>query len=321
MKNIELAQICFITPILAGLEEAGVNRRKLESQLGLDKFNLENPSNYIPVSSLYSFFDWLSRKEGIADPQINFAKHIQLTSLAELGEIVAYAPDLLSALNIAVNNQGVLLTNEVMSFHIEGPRAVFSQRFTDKDAKGKGQTDFVNLLYVLSALRLALGQHWDPLEIHIQSEQEPCLDGILQPGSSTKVRCGQKSTAVVFSTELLSASMLGGKGVEHAIVAPETFQSKTEAILDSMSQKPNLHTFSQLIEINTRTIQRQLNEEGSSFSSVLERWRFKKAISLLSDQKLLIKEISDQLHYTEVSNFERAFKRWTKTTPGKYREL
>ncbi len=113
MKNIELAQICFITPILAGLEEAGVNRRKLEFQLGLDKFNLENSSNYIPVSSLYSFFDWLSCKEGIVNPQITFEKHIQLTSLAEWGEMVAYAPDLLSALNLAVDNQGVLLTNEV----------------------------------------------------------------------------------------------------------------------------------------------------------------------------------------------------------------
>ncbi len=37
-------------------------------------------------------------------------------------------------------------------------------------------------------------------------------------------------------------------------------------------------------------------------------------------QNLRIKEISQFLGYNEVSNFNRAFRRWTNTTPSRYRD-
>ncbi len=324
MSKLDVAQICFISSLLSGMEKAGIHLAKIESLCGLDKFDTSNLENYIPLSVMYAFFDQLARKEGIIDPHVTFSGDIRLTSLDGWGDMVAHVPDVLSAMTMAVKHQNVVLTNETMSLDVQGNKAIFTLQFTDAVVKGQAQMDVVNVMVVLNGLRLALGDNWDPLEIHFQSEREPCLDGLLQPGSTTKIRCKQKSSAIVFPTKFLGASMLGFRNEKSdisTIATPCSLQSKVEVVMDSITQTPSIDTFSQVFDISTRTLQRRLAEEGSDFTSVLERWRFKKATTLLEEPRVLIKEISERLHYNDVSNFERAFKRWTNTTPGEYRNL
>ena len=60
--------------------------------------------------------------------------------------------------------------------------------------------------------------------------------------------------------------------------------------------------------------------ENSSHSLIIDQWRFRKSIQYLDDERLRVKDISDMLGYANASNFERAFRRWTKTTPRRFRE-
>ena len=62
-----------------------------------------------------------------------------------------------------------------------------------------------------------------------------------------------------------------------------------------------------------------LNLEGQTYKHLVENWRFKKSIGLLENSSLKIKEVAQILGYANASNFERAFKSWTNTTPQKYR--
>jgi AraC-like DNA-binding protein len=62
--------------------------------------------------------------------------------------------------------------------------------------------------------------------------------------------------------------------------------------------------------MSTRTLQRQLAQEHLSFSDIIDERRHQVVLRLLR-QRRRFEELADVLGYTDVSNFSRAFKRWT----------
>ena len=70
--------------------------------------------------------------------------------------------------------------------------------------------------------------------------------------------------------------------------------------------------------MSTRSLQRQLREEGTSYKGILDEVRQELAQQYMQDPKMPIKEVTFMLGFSEVSNFTRAFKRWTGQTPAAY---
>lgn len=77
----------------------------------------------------------------------------------------------------------------------------------------------------------------------------------------------------------------------------------------------------ELLAMHRRTLNRRLQREGTTFRAVLEQVRFDAARELLRDEGREIEEIARMLGYTEASAFTRAFRRWSGTTPGRWRTL
>jgi AraC-like DNA-binding protein len=69
------------------------------------------------------------------------------------------------------------------------------------------------------------------------------------------------------------------------------------------------------LAVSTRTLQRRLNEEGTSFQAVLNSTRESLARHYLTDTGLSAGEIAFLLGYEEPSSFFRAFHSWTGRTP------
>ena len=76
----------------------------------------------------------------------------------------------------------------------------------------------------------------------------------------------------------------------------------------------------QSLAMHRRTLQRRLRAEGTTFQQVLDRVRFAVAKDLLEDSTAAVIDISAALGYAEDVSFIRAFRRWTGTTPGTWRE-
>ena len=72
--------------------------------------------------------------------------------------------------------------------------------------------------------------------------------------------------------------------------------------------------------MSTRTLQRRLASEGTSFRALVDQERVGAARAFLALPDLGADEIADRLGYSEASAFVRAFRRWTGTTPGEYRQ-
>jgi AraC-like DNA-binding protein len=82
---------------------------------------------------------------------------------------------------------------------------------------------------------------------------------------------------------------------------------------------PSLEDLAANFNTSARTLQRRLQEEGITYQQLAESVRKSLALHYLQSGSYPIKEISYILGYNELSAFTRAFKRWTGSSPAKFK--
>ena len=83
---------------------------------------------------------------------------------------------------------------------------------------------------------------------------------------------------------------------------------------------PDLQGCAEKFGLSPSTFKRRLSEHKLSFQTVLDKIRVDYALAefLLADAS--VEAVSELLHFHDTSNFRRAFKRWTGTTPALLKE-
>ena len=84
--------------------------------------------------------------------------------------------------------------------------------------------------------------------------------------------------------------------------------------------EPSMEATASELALSTRTLQRKLKDHDSSYKQLLDNLRKDMAMQYLRQPHMPIAEISYQLGFAHISNFSRAFKRWTGQTPADYRD-
>ncbi|WP_245907059.1 helix-turn-helix domain-containing protein [Photobacterium sanctipauli] len=82
----------------------------------------------------------------------------------------------------------------------------------------------------------------------------------------------------------------------------------------------NIEWFAQLLGMTSRTLQRNLIAEGMTFREMHDAARRDLAIELLKEPELSAQEVAWRVGYDDLSNFNRAFKKWTGYTAPAYRK-
>lgn len=85
------------------------------------------------------------------------------------------------------------------------------------------------------------------------------------------------------------------------------------------AREPGAESVATRLNCSRRTLNRRLAEYGKSFQQVQDECRLELAKSYLKDRQLSLADISGLLGYSEQAAFSRAFKRWTGTTPARFR--
>lgn len=82
---------------------------------------------------------------------------------------------------------------------------------------------------------------------------------------------------------------------------------------------PALPVIAQKLAISPRTLRRHLQARGWSFQKLLDSERGTLAQRYLLDSDMTIAGVAERLGYSDVSSFNRAFRRWAGLPPGRYR--
>jgi AraC-like DNA-binding protein len=147
-----------------------------------------------------------------------------------------------------------------------------------------------------------------------------------------KVAFDAKFTEVVWPASLLETPLKSPDHVMRSMLdqqarlllkqvkaSEEVIPGLQKALQESVTAGlPNLNEVARRFCVSTRTLQRRLQEQGSSFRDELEQVRVEMAKNCLQAGELSLADIANFLAYNDQSAFTHAFKRVTGVSPAKY---
>jgi AraC-like DNA-binding protein len=93
-----------------------------------------------------------------------------------------------------------------------------------------------------------------------------------------------------------------------------------EEVASQLGSGPvSMESTSRRLAMSVATLRRRLEEEGTTFSEVVEELRKHLAEQYLTEPRPAISEIAFLLGFSDVASFDRAFKRWRGVSPRKFR--
>jgi AraC-like DNA-binding protein len=102
--------------------------------------------------------------------------------------------------------------------------------------------------------------------------------------------------------------------------APELIERARRSIAASLSQRePSMPEIARALGMSSRSLQRHLSKLGYSYARLLDEVRAGSAKEHLGQRDLSIAEVAYLLGFSEQAAFQRAFRRWTGSTPLAYR--
>lgn len=123
------------------------------------------------------------------------------------------------------------------------------------------------------------------------------------------------------NTNLLSVFELHASAMLNAQTqAPSYRQKVVTAIVQQLKgDVPPIEAIAHNLILSVRQLQRELQDENTSYQELLDETRKELALSQLKIPSTSIHDLAFLLGFSEPSAFHRAFKRWTGTTPRSYR--
>lgn len=102
---------------------------------------------------------------------------------------------------------------------------------------------------------------------------------------------------------------------------PTSFSMRVRQVIatELSSALPTATEAARRLHMSRRTLQRLLQEEGTTFVGLVETLRRDLATGYLREPSISIGEVAFLLGFSEASAFHRAFKRWHGVTPAAYR--
>ena len=93
-----------------------------------------------------------------------------------------------------------------------------------------------------------------------------------------------------------------------------------ELVATQLSQGDvGMQSVARKLAMSVATLRRRLEEEGGSFSEIVDGVRAELARRYLGERERAISEVAFLLGFAETPSFYKAFKRWTGVTPAEYR--
>jgi AraC-like DNA-binding protein len=186
--------------------------------------------------------------------------------------------------------------------------------------------------WVLSMARQGTGKRISPLRVEFVQPRAHVKT--IERHFGCSVVCGAPRNAIVFRATDAQRPFVTRNAELLAMLAPQfeeelKQQSGDENFVERVrmavqqkltGRRPNIEDIADALHISSRTLQRRLQDEGSSFQRVLEEARHQLARHYLNNSVLELNEAAYLLGYEDGNSFVRAFRGWEGVPPARWRE-
>ena len=183
---------------------------------------------------------------------------------------------------------------------------------------------------LFNVLRALCGPDWKPAEVRF-AHRKPRDLAPFRRFFHAPLRFDAEENALVFSADWLSRHLpdtdpqlrsLLQKQIDtlearHGDDFPEQVRRVLRSALVTGQAKAD--QVAALFAMHARTLNRRLNAFGIGFQELLDEGRFEIARQMLGNSAMDVSQIAALLDYADASAFTRAFRRWSGTTPARWR--
>lgn len=313
------------------LEEAGANAQQIFEMAGFDPALLARPGTRVPVSVIRRL--WLNAVDATGNPCIGIdaVRHLHPTAGHALGYACLASTTVREAMQRFARYFRVV--NEATRPQFEDTGDGFCLRLTFPGGAPllpSAQQDAL-LASALEMARRCAGEDFAPLRVELMHPAPACaprLDAFFRApiefdasqyamhfardGMLRVLPTGNPELAL--SSEGLLRDYLAR--MERADVVAQARRFIAERLT---SGEPLAGDVARALAASPRTLQRRLNENGTSFAKLLDQTRRELAIEYLRNPENTVEETAFMVGFAETASFNRAFRRWTGHSPTAFR--
>ncbi len=316
--------------VIDSAEQLGADRAEVVRLAGLADADLSDPDGRAPLAA-GARLDAVLRERLGPSAAIRLGEATAATHATVLSYLIENCDDLGQAFRAIHQYRSIAMELTPPVLDVAGDAARFGCSYPPMFVSKMPGTIELRLTYWLAKTRNVTGVDWTPTEVHLQTRES-------DPSSYERVfRCpvidSAPRTQLVFDAALLNTPIVGADSNLRYFLTPiaeeilsrlprkEGFLRKVQSCIAEVLKdgESQLEKVAGKLNVSTRTLQRRLEEEDTSFGALLDEARRVAAIEYLKDQRVSITDTAYLLGFSEPSTFYRAFKRWTGTTPANYR--
>lgn len=328
-------------PVISNLTLAGLPqliRRELGERAlrrtvraaGLDLEAIEGESCFVPHSAVLRLIETAARAAGEANFGLLMAPQMDVANYGTYGRYVYAADTLGAAIGRGIEALPYHSTGDTMALVMRGDEARYSYGFALAGSSGYAHVANVAAGALASVCRRFLSDRWRPLRIELD---------IPRPRHAARFeemfRCPVVFDAPIM-TVVFDRGHLGARGPAPAAsplltIADVARDRRAGAPRDPLGViaehirlqvrggSISIDSTARAMDVSVRSLQRQLNRDGTDFRSLVNLARAGRADELLRHTDASITRIAAELGYSSPANFARAFRSATGQNPSALR--
>ena len=308
----------------------GVDPADVLTEARLSPALFDNPDHEIPLSSLLLLMNRCAEITGCRHFGLMVGEQGGLHSIGLVGLVARYSPDVETALRKLVSYTHLHNSGSIFDCTTAGAAATVTY---DIHLRGTEDPDqfFDGALASINNIMLALcGRDWAPTEVRFAHRlpvdirpfrrffRAPlCFDApqnaIVFPARWLKHRLPEVDPGLDRLLRIQINSLEASQG--------DALPDQVRRVLQTglLTGHAGADQVASLFSVHRRTLARRLDAFGTSFKDLVDDSRFELARRMLTMTSMRVGQIAEALDYADASAFTRAFRRWSGTTPARWR--
>lgn len=322
-----------VGPVLAitsVLESLGYEAAAVLTDAGFDPHLLDDPDTLLTFSGRAGLMGTFSEVTGCAHFGLLVGAQGNLSSFGLVGYLAMHSSDVAAALQSLIR---------YLHFHVQGSAGVldrsdnsafFGYEILQPLSKGADQLEDGALASMYNIMRQLCGSDWRQTEVWF-THRMPRDTGPYRQFFRAPLRFDMEKSGLFFSARWLNCSVQAADPELHRLLQKtidgmearfkDDFPQQVRRVVRQalISRHATADEVAALFSIHSRTLHRRLREQGITFQDLVDECRYAIARHMLQNSDTSLIQIADIVGYADARAFSRAFKRWTGTTPAKWR--
>jgi AraC-like DNA-binding protein len=316
--------------IPAVLASLGANPAEVLAEAGFDLALFDDPDNLISFAARTHLANHCVARTGCRHFGLLVGQQLGLDSLGLVGLLVKYSPDVGTALRSLVRYMHLHVHGATTSLEMGDRNATLGYAIYQPQVEATDQIGAGAVAMLFNILRTLCGPDWKPVEIQF-AHRKPENVAPFRRYFRAPLTFDAEQNAVVFAADWLKRSLPGADAGVHRLLQRQIdalevrhgddFPEQVRSVLRSalVTGQAKADQVAALFSMHARTLNRRLNAFGTGFRELVDEGRFEIARQMLEDSAMPVSQIAAMLDYADASAFTRAFRRWSGTTPARWR--